>query len=77
MRKEEVIVIRFVLSHIVEHPAKEAAGVLYALASLTSDNARRIELFERAKQMEGQLENAQETGCQSDSEQSDSQHVVR
>jgi hypothetical protein len=65
MRKEEITVITFILRHAAEYPAREAGEVLYALAAMTSNNATRNSLFERAKEIEGVRENLQENADRS------------
>jgi len=52
MRKEEIVIINFILRHVTEFPAREAGEVLYALASLTSDKQMCQSLFEKAKEIE-------------------------
>jgi hypothetical protein len=60
MRKEEITVITFILRHVTEYPAREAGEVLYALAAMTSDNAMRSTLFEKAKEINGIREGLEE-----------------
>ena len=60
MRHQECIVVSFVLSHVAEHPAREAGEVLYALAGLISDQQLGRTLFERAKAIEAVNEDLQE-----------------